>query len=357
VDHVARVVLALDAPDVAEEVLHFLDRSGRARVVATAADDRQLAEAVRQCEPDAVVADPSLATSVSGAPILALATRESVGSLRAAVTAGAKGFFVWPGERDGLLDGVVRTVAIRRTPERRATVVAVHAARGGSGCTFLATHLAEAWRRTGSTCVLIDAELTYGDVACALGAVDGEARTLADLAPVADELAWDHLADVLVHGAVLAPPVGALDPVDADAVLKSVVEVAASAADVVVLDLPRALDERTVWCLREADRIVEVLTLDAFAFHALRRARETLSPLALDERRVVVVNRAARADLTPADVRRAFGDEPAAVIPADAAVARAQDQGRLLPPRGRTARAIDRLAGRLIPDADDGSLA
>src|SRR2546422_6506555 len=52
-DDVARVILAIGSQEVAEEVLHLLDRSGRARVVATAADDRQLAEAVRQLEPDA----------------------------------------------------------------------------------------------------------------------------------------------------------------------------------------------------------------------------------------------------------------------------------------------------------------
>ena len=52
-ENVARVVLALEAHDVVEEVMHFLDRSGRARVVATASDDRQLAEAVRQLELDA----------------------------------------------------------------------------------------------------------------------------------------------------------------------------------------------------------------------------------------------------------------------------------------------------------------
>ena len=33
-DDVARVVLALEAPELSEEILHFLDRSGRARVVA-----------------------------------------------------------------------------------------------------------------------------------------------------------------------------------------------------------------------------------------------------------------------------------------------------------------------------------
>src|SRR5205085_2488068 len=49
-DDVARVILAIGSQEVAEEVLHLLDRSGRARVVATAADDRELAEAVRQLE-------------------------------------------------------------------------------------------------------------------------------------------------------------------------------------------------------------------------------------------------------------------------------------------------------------------
>jgi hypothetical protein len=49
-DDVARVVLAVESQEVAEEILRFLDRSGRARVVATAADDRHLHEAVRQLE-------------------------------------------------------------------------------------------------------------------------------------------------------------------------------------------------------------------------------------------------------------------------------------------------------------------
>ncbi len=79
-DDVATVILGLEEHDVAEEVMHFLDRSGRARVVATAGDGRQLAEAIRQLEPDAVVAQPSVAagTSLHGSALLALETRESV---------------------------------------------------------------------------------------------------------------------------------------------------------------------------------------------------------------------------------------------------------------------------------------
>lgn len=357
-DDVARVVLALEEPDVAEEVLQFLDRSGRARVVATASDDRQLAEAVRQCEPDAVVAAPGLAAlgPLLTAPLLALATRESVAALRAAVHAGAKGFYVWPGEREGLLEGVADCgAAARRVPERQATVVAVHAARGGAGCTFLATHLARSFERRGRSCVLVDADLTFGDVAAALGATSDEVRSVADLAPVADELSWGHVADVLVGGAVLAPPSGRIGEAD-EALVRAVVHVAASAADVVVVHLPRALDPLARWCLAEADRIVEVLTLDVFAFRGAHRAREALADLALADRTAYVVNRAARSELVVGDVRRAFGVDPVAVVALDAAVPRAQDHGRLLAPRGRTARAVDRLAGRLL-EASPGAVA
>ena len=127
-EQVARVVLALDAVEVAEEVMHFLDRSGRARVVATASDARQLGDAVRQLEPDAVIAEPTITTErFDHAGLLAVATRESVMALRAAVHAGARGFYVWPGEREGLLDGVTATIAARANAERRATVIAVHA--------------------------------------------------------------------------------------------------------------------------------------------------------------------------------------------------------------------------------------
>jgi hypothetical protein len=129
---VARVVVALEANEVAEEVMHFLDRSGTARVVATAADDRQLIEAVRQLDPDAVVAQPSLVepAAVRGPAVLALDTRESVSALRAAIRVGARGFYLWPGERDALAGAAGRpsrlNTSARSVPSSsRCTVLAV----------------------------------------------------------------------------------------------------------------------------------------------------------------------------------------------------------------------------------------
>lgn len=354
---VARVVLALETPEVAEEVLHFLDRSGKARVVGTAADDRQLGEAVRQLEPDVVVAEPSLVHGgIDGAALFALSSRESVAALRGAVRAGARGFFVWPAEREGLLDGVSAAVVSRRALTRRSTVVAVHASRGGAGCTFVATHLAQAFTARGASCVLIDADPWFGDVATALGATADDVRTLADLAPVADELAWEHVEEAaLEHPSgmrvLLAPPPDA--PLAEDPV-PAVLSVAASVADVVVVHLPRGLDERTTWCLGQADRILEVMSLDVLSFRATSRALAALGRPSLEDRLSFVVNRAGRAGLTPADVSRVFGRDPVAVFCSDTAVPRAQDRGALLAPKGRIGRGFARLAAT-VPLPDEGA--
>jgi pilus assembly protein CpaE len=353
VDDVATVVLGLEASDVAEEVMHFLDRTGRARVVATAEDDRHLVEAVRQLEPDAVVAQPGLIDPVvaRGSAVLALATRETVSSLRAAIEVGARGYFLWPGEREQLAAAVAATRIAPVPTDRRAVVTAIHGARGGVGATFVATHLAAAFQRRGS-CVMIDGDPLYGDVASVIGVPADASHTFADLAPLGDELTPAHLEETLWQHPtgfrVLPGPspesAGTVRPGD----LTRVVESAAIMADAVVVHLPRALDGLAQAGLRSADRVVEVLSLDVLSFRAATRALEAFGPLHLSAPVGFVVNRVSRAEITPADVERVFGAAPLAVFPADRAVGRAQDHGRLMPPKGRLARAFDRLAARLL---------
>jgi len=353
-DQVARVVLGMEQHDVAEEVMHFLDRSGRARVVATAADDRQLLEAVRQLDPDAVIAQPALMTgdSVRARAFLALETRESIAALRAAIGAGARGFFVWPADREALSGAAAATLAAPLSLERRATVVAVHAARGGAGATFVTTHLAQAFASRGRACVVVDADPLSGDIGAALGAPEEGVHSLGDLLPLAHELSTAHLEDALwTHPAgfrvLLAPPADEAMSVDASH-LRHLVEVAASAADVVLVHLPRAVDGLGRVGFETADRVIEVLTLDLLSFRAAKRALDVLRPIRLEGRLGFVVNRASRAEITVRDVERVFGCEPIAVVAADRSVGRMQDHGRLISPRGRTGRAFDRLAERLV---------
>jgi pilus assembly protein CpaE len=356
-ENVARIVLGVEEHDVAEEVMHFLDRTGTMRVVATAADEQQLAEAIRQLEPDAVVASPRLAhrEDRNGSKLLALATRETVASLRAAMRAGADGYFVWPGEREELA-GAAASMLPRSSPEvggKRARVISVYAPRGGSGATFVATHLSASIGRRGSTCVLVDMDPVFADLTTALGVPSGEAvRTIADLLPLGGEVAPEHLDGVLWRhpagfDALLAPEpdvAARLRGEDYRAALSAIV----GATDVVVLHLARTLDDIARRGLAQSDRILMVLSLDVFSFRSARRALPLLGELGLEDRCDFVVNRARRSEIVPNDVRRAFGKPPLAVIPSDRSVGNAQDRGRLLPARGRATRGIDRLAASLL---------
>jgi Flp pilus assembly CpaE family ATPase len=355
VDQVARIVLALEAPGVVEEVMHFIDRSGRAHVVATAGDDRQLAEAVRQLEPDAIVAEPSmLGGRNSSGVVLALDTRESVSSLRTAIRAGASGYFLWPKEREDLLKAAAAAVRRARQTARRGTVVAVHGGRGGAGVTFVATHLAAAFARRGSA-VLIDADPVFGDVAQALGAPAGDdaepVHTFADAAALGEDLGPEQLKGALWRHAsevdVLLPPPPEEAALLGPAELRTVTDAAAGIADAVILHLPRALDPMTLAGAETADRLLEVLTLDVVSFRASSRAMQAFAPVHLEGRVAFVVNRSARSEITPGDVSRVFGEPALAVLPADRAVRSAQGRGRLLPARGRMARRFDRLAASL----------
>ncbi|MDH4112540.1 MAG: AAA family ATPase [Actinomycetota bacterium] len=355
---VARVVLALEADDVAEEVMHFLDRSGSARVVGTAGDDRQLVEAVRQLEPDAIVAHPSLVApaSASGPAVLALDTRESVASLRAAIRVGAQGFYLWPGERDALAAAAAATGSMPRLGDKRAMIVAVHGARGGVGSTFVATHLAQAFTRRDLDCVLLDADPTYGDISAALGVPDDQMHTIADLVPLVPELTPAHLGDALwTHPAgfrALAAPSAERAASVSAAALAAIVRVAAASHDAVVVSVPRELGELTLSGLASADRVLEVLSLDVLSFRAATRAIDVFRPSGVAARVGFVVNRASRSEITPGDVERVFGAVPLAVVPADRAVPRAQDRGRLVPPKGRVGRAFAKLAGRVLEDPE-----
>jgi len=354
VENVARVVLAIDEHDVAEEVIHFLDRTGGTRVVATAGDERQLAEAVRQLEPDAVVASPSLlrrGVPAGANAVLAVDTRESVGSLRAAIRAGARGFYVWPDERDELIAASRRAaVAGAAGASGVAPVVAVFGSRGGAGATFVATHLAAAFARRGRDCVLVDVDPAFDDVGAALSVpADEPVPTIEDLASTSAEAGgnhrpWTHPAGFRVIPGAVAPAWSAIEPADVVAAIDAV----ARASQVVVCHVPRAVTDLTRAVLARADDVLIVLTLEVASFRAAKRVVDALD---LADGCRYVVNKSARADISVADVERVFGRPSFAVIPAAAAVRSAQDRGRLLPSRGRVARSIDRMAVDLLGEA------
>lgn len=352
-DGVATVVLGLEEAEVTEEVMHFLDRSGGARVVATAGDRRQLGEAIRQLEPDAVIASPTLATGtgLGTSVFLALDTAESVRGLRAAISAGARGFYIWPGDRDALAGATSRlaTDGIARRPSHAGSVWTVFGPRGGAGTTFVACHLAAALgQRDEGPVVLVDMDLAFADCTHALGVSDAGARTIGDLVPVLGELRARHFDEVLIEHAggfraLLAPGQssssegeGRLDAEGASALLAGLRGI----ADRVIVHVPRGLEPVTRAALVGASRVAMVMHPDALSLRAARRA---LDVTRVAERTVAVITATRRGEVGVSDVERVLGC-PVVVVPADPAAPAAQDRGQLVSLRGRTGRALRSLA-------------
>lgn len=354
------VILGFEDPALQDEVLHFLDRLPRIRVVGAAADGDALERWIRDAHPDAAVVSPPVlhgSADLNGTAILVVAERETTEGLRSAIRAGARGFYLWPEEREELAREAERS-ARPSVAEHGASgrIVAVQGARGGAGATFLATNLAAACAERGTSTVLIDFDSFYADVTTALG-VGADVRTAVDLAPVVDEMTAEHMGRVLYahprgFQVLLAPQ----DPVQADMVgpraLARAAEVLRSRFEAVFLHLPRAVDAALPG-LEVADEVLVVVTLDVLAFRDAKRFLSYATGLGLERKCRLVVNRAARSEVVPEDVERVFGMRPVAVLRHDRSVGRAQNRGEVVARRsGHLWRQISRLSQQVLTGDD-----
>jgi pilus assembly protein CpaE len=345
------VAVGIEAPTLQESVFRFLESFPRLRV------GPGLARTVRTSEPDAVVVCTSILSSepdLHGSSVVVVGERETTAGLRAALRVGARGFFLWPEEREAM--GRVMG-ELRGRPAADGRVIAVFGPRGGAGTTFLATHLAAACSSDDRRLVLADLDLDFAGVTTALGLPsNGGVRTLADVAPAADDLSPDELRAVLQphprgFSVLLAPSHPGRSPEVGAEGVRSIVRIMRSACDLVVLHLPGSLDDASLAAMEVADTVLLVVTLDVLAFRAAHRALEALRAHELEDRCRLVVNRARRAEIVPEDAERVFGLAPVAVIPVDPAVPRAQDRGELLTGRrSRAARRVAELAGSLVAE-------
>lgn len=350
------VILGFEEPALQDEVLHYLDRLPRIRVIGAAADSGELERRIRVARPDAAVVSTLVlngSADLDGTALLVVAERETTEGLRSALRAGARGFYLWPEEREEMAREAERS-AQPADKEQAATgrVVAVHAARGGAGATFLATSLAAVFSARGMSTVLIDFDTFYADVTTALG-VGNDVRTAADLAPVVDEMTAEHVDQVLYahprgFHALLAPQDPAQPALVGPKALARAADVLRSRFEAIVLHLPRSM-ESALPGLEVADEVLVVVTLDVLAFRDAKRLLSYVSGVGLEGKCSLVVNRATRSEVVPEDAERVFGMRPVAILRHDRSVVRAQNRGEVVVRRpGHLWRQLSGLAKRVM---------
>ncbi|HEV8420280.1 MAG TPA: AAA family ATPase [Actinomycetota bacterium] len=356
-----KVVLGIRDLVFHQEVLDYLERDPRLDVVAAVRWPGALVQAMRDLAHHMIVACPAMVREmrhpavVPSSQLMVVAEEMTVPILRAAIDVGARGVFAWPEERAELAAEISSTGDhSREVIQARGRVIAVCGTRGGSGTTFVATHLAASFADRGRRCVLVDLDSAFADVTIALG-IDPQSRTIADLIPVLGELGPDHLEDALYchprgFSVLLAPsepnPLIPLPP----GLYPGAIALLAGAFEVVVLHVPRGLNGLVRAVVTIADDVVVVVAPDLFSLHAARRA---LQGFGLDDRRDrcrLVLNPALRNQVGRREVERVLGMAPFGAVRFDPAVVRVQARSRLLPPRGRrAAKDVRILADKLCP--------
>lgn len=332
-----RVLLAAPDRGTATALRDLLSDDAELAVGAVVTTTAGLLAEVGEREPDVVLLHEALGPAPTPAilrdllarhPSLAvvLAVREpDAAVLAGAMEAGARGVLELPlayaETRAGLVGAadwarrLRRGLAEEQGPDGTAPgrMVAVAGAKGGVGTTTLACQLALASVRAGRRTCLVDLDLQAGDVLAGFGAAP--ARSIADLADVADELDRAGLTGVLfTHPTGLqvlpAPADGERGELVTSGVSRRSLGVLRTMTDAVVVDCGTAVTDGNLGAVEIADEVLLVVTPDVGSLRAAQRLTllwERLHVRAPRDVRVVLNRASRRTTVQPALARRALG--------------------------------------------------
>lgn len=218
-------------------------------------------------------------------------------------------------------------------PAKEGKVITVFSAKGGVGKTTLSTNLACHLASVGSRTLLIDLDLSFGDVAISLHLIPD--RSVQDAVVMTGHLDHEGLTSLVTRHAssgldvICAPS----DPSLADripaATVTELLRIAAQHYEFVVVDTPPSFTEHVLAATDESALMVLIATLDIPAVKNLRIALDTLDQLGTPkDARIVVLNRAdAKVGLRSEDVVTALKTPIAASVPASSDVPASINRG------------------------------
>ena len=293
----------------------------------------------------------------SDRPVVALYSGTPNGFLERAFEAGADDLITLPQNSTQLAFAFEKALARRRgaaPATERGQLVTVLGPKGGTGKTLTSCNVAVALALCGTSTVIVDLDLQFGDVGLALGLKPE--RTIYDLAVSGGSLDADKVDSFLAEHpsgarALLAP----LRPDQAAAVtvqfLREVIELLRSRYEVVVVDTPPAFTPEVIAAVDNSSALCVVGMLDALSLKDTKIGLETLAQMGYaSEDLTLVLNRAdTSVGISEQDVEQLLGRKPDVLVPSDRAIPRAITAGQpivVAEPKSNAARAFYGLVRR-----------
>ncbi|MCW2777585.1 MAG: hypothetical protein JWN17_1310 [Frankiales bacterium] len=232
-------------------------------------------------------------------------------------------------------------------------VVAVVGGRGGAGATSLACALAVTSAGSGRPTLLVDGDPLGGGIDLCFGTEREGGLRWPDLGSTRGRLSAAALAEALpqVQGlSVLSWDRGDPPAVPPEAV-RAVLQAGRRSAELVVVDLPRSVDDAVRAVLDAAGTVLLVVPAEVRAAAAASRVAAAVGLLARDLR--VVVRGPGPAALPAAEIARALGLPLAGELRSEPGLDRALERGEAPGSRGKgpLAQLSARLLDELLPPA------
>lgn len=329
-----KIVVISPSQDHLQEIERNLGGQAH-RVVLLSGGKGQMAKAAEQHSPDLMLVDGMCCDSTElvqvehvtshypGTAVVLMCATQTSEFLVNSMRVGVREVLPSPASPQAVLAAVSRIQARLKgvAPTRSAAqVLAFMPCKGGSGATFLATHLGlqlAEQRRV----LLLDLNLQFGD---ALSFVfDGEpASTLADVAHDISRLDASFLAassvKVTPNFHILAAPSDVSEAMEIKPEhVENILNVAVAHYDFVLLDLGRTLDTLSIKALDRADRIFPVLQANLPAIRNAKKLLKVFKSLGYPPgKSELVVNRFERGgDIGLDEIQRSLGVSSLRTVP------------------------------------------
>lgn len=301
--------------------------------------------------------------------VILLCPNASPELLRDAMRIGVRELLSAPPDPHALLTALERVrqrLDISKSPRKAGRIMSWIACKGGSGATFLASNFASALAAPGGKRVaLIDLNLQFGDAALFLSDQPPQ-TTLSDVVRQIRRLDSALLVSSMIHVTPNCHVLAAPENLEEASLIKpehldTLLSVAASHYDYVVLDLGRSLDALSLRALDKSETIFLVIQLTLPFIRDCKRLIHALTSLGYSRDKLsLVVNRYEKGgDISIQDAERVLGQKIARIVPNSyRAVAASVNQGvplLKLAPRDSVGKALAELAETIETPEKSGS--